>query len=71
DGRNIIVQEDKSITISNSTVIQKVSIKDGKLIVIEGNSSDVKQGKSLAVYTSRNPAGTDVLQADKIEIIEI
>lgn len=70
EGQNKIVQEDKSVQLSDATKIQKIAIRNGSIVVTEASITDVTKGRTLAVYTSVNPDSSKMLHADKIEIIE-
>jgi hypothetical protein len=65
-----VVLQDKTVLVTESTKISRVTISGGKVTMSSGSASDLTSGKTVAVYTNSNPAATSVLSADRIELIE-
>jgi hypothetical protein len=70
-GSSKVSYEIKRVLVTESTLITKVRIQDGRVTTEHGVFSDLSASRSLAIYTSVNPSDSSFLHADRIELIEI
>lgn len=68
DNGNYVAYEDKKVTVSDKTVISKVTNVDGKITIQPGVINDFKVDSEIVVYSDSNIALQDSFTPTRLDI---
>ena len=68
DDGNYVAYEDKKVTVSDKTVISKVTNMDGKITIQPGVINDFRVGSDIVVYSDSNIALQDSFTPTRLDI---
>lgn len=70
NGINTVVENHKIISLNANTTVIQTSIEQNQIQTSESNINNLSVGDLITAYTQTNPANSDLLPANRIEILK-